>query len=101
MPPPLARSNVLYAAVLRGDKKHVLSILRTNDYTSANTMTTLVSRASVDMPYVEAISVAGTDRVYVGNSNSDFATIDRSLDAATAPPPAGFTSHPIQARSTC
>jgi len=96
-----SRSNVLYAAVLRGDKKHVLSILRTNDYTSANTMTTLVSRAGVDMPYVEAISVAGTDRVYVGNSNSDFAAIDRSLDAATARPPAGFTSHRIEARNTC
>src|SRR5262249_13712012 len=96
-----SRSHVLFPAVLPGGKKHVLDILPNNDYTNANTMTTLVSRAGVDMPYVEAISVAGTDRVYVGNSNSDFATIDRSLDAATAPPPAGFTSHRIEARNTC
>ena len=96
-----SRGNVLYAAVLRGDKTHVLNILRTNDFTSANTMTTLMSRAGVDMPYIEVISVAGTDRVYVGNSNSDAATVDRSLNAATAPPPAGFTSHRIEARTTC
>src|SRR5262249_10821736 len=89
-------SNVLYAAVLLGDRTHVLSILRPNDFTSPHTMTTLLSRAGVDMPYVEAISVAGRDRVYVGNSNSDFATIDRSLDAATAPPPTGFNSLRIE-----
>jgi hypothetical protein len=97
-----ATSNVLYAGMLRGDATNVMNILRTNDFTSANTMTELVHRSGVDMPYVEAISVAGIDRVYVGNSNSGIATVDLSLDAATAPAPAGFTSQRIEARSsTC
>ena len=94
-------TNVLYAAVLPGTEDHVLKILRTNDFTGANPMTELLSRGGVDMPYVEAISVAGTDRVYVGNNNSGIATIDRSLDAATAASPAGFTSHPVETRNTC
>jgi hypothetical protein len=98
-----SNSNVLYAAVLAGPTidAQVFKILRTNDFAGASPMTELLSRPGVDMPYVEAISVAGTDRVYVGNLNSRIATIDWSLDAATASPPAGFTSHAIETRSTC
>ena len=99
-------SNVLYAAIQRGDATNVLSVLRTNDFTSANPMTELVSRGGVDQPYVEAISVAGTDRVYVGYSDLTApggmrSTVERSLDAATTPAPAGFTSQRIEARNTC
>jgi hypothetical protein len=105
-------SNVLYAATLRGDvATHPatggqLNILRTNNFTSANPMTVLVSRYAVDQPYLEAISVAGTDRIYVGNNDSAAAggrtaTVDRSLDAATAPASAGFATQRIEARSTC
>src|SRR5256885_11628564 len=61
---------------------------RTNDFTSANPMTELVTRQGVDQPYLEAITVAGRDRVYVGYSDlqaQGTATVDRSLNAATAP----------------
>src|SRR5262245_5333277 len=99
-------SNVLYAAIQRGDDTNVLAILRTNDFTSAIPMTQLVRREGVDQPYVEAISAAGTDRVYVGYSDLTApggmrSTVERSLDAATAPVPAGFTSQRIEARNTC
>ena len=57
-------------------------------------MTVLVDRGGVDQPYIEVISVAGKDRVYVGNNDLNAAggmtaTVDRSLDAAP-PAPAGF-----------
>lgn len=106
------RSNVLYAAILEEDVPSSpttggqFDILRTSDFTSANTMTPLVSRRGVDMPYLEVISSGGKDRVYVGNNDlhapgGRTATVDRSLDAATAPKPAGFTSERVEARSTC
>jgi len=105
-------SNVLYAAILEEDVPSSgttggqLDILRTNDFTSANTMTPLASRRGVDMPYLEVTSVAGNDRVYVGNNDlrapgGMTATVDRSLDASTAPNPAGFASQRVEARSTC
>jgi hypothetical protein len=96
-------SNVLYAAIQRGDATNVLSILRTNDFTSANPMTQLVRRDSVDQPYLEAISVAGTDRVYVGYSDltaaaGTTATVDRPLNAAT---PAAPVHIDMRQRTTC
>src|SRR5262249_55238062 len=85
-------SNVLYAAILEEDVSAgpttggQFDILRTNDFTSAKTMTRVMSRRGVDMPYVEVISVGGKDRVYVGNNDlhaagGRTATVDRSLDA--------------------
>ncbi|HKR86443.1 MAG TPA: hypothetical protein VJS37_19940 [Terriglobales bacterium] len=105
-------SNVLYAAILEEDVSAgpttggQFDILRTNDFTSAKTMTRVMSRRGVDMPYVEVISVGGKDRVYVGNNDlhaagGRTATVDRSLDAANAPNPAGFASQRIETRSTC
>jgi hypothetical protein len=96
-------SNVLYAAIQRGDATNVLSVLRTNDFTSANPMTELVSRGGVDQPYVEAISVGGTDRVYVGYSDltaaaGTTATVDRPLNAATAAAPVHID---MRQRTTC
>jgi len=66
-------------------------------------MTVLVDRSSEDQPWVVAISSEGTDRVYVGNNDtasSQSATVDLSVDAATAPPPAGFAPHGVEHRST-
>jgi hypothetical protein len=105
-------SNVLYAAILSGDIPASpstggrLKILRTNDFTSASAMTILVQRDRVDQPYLEAITVDGKDRVYVGNNDlgaadGKTATIDWSADAATAPMPAGFASQRIEARDNC
>jgi hypothetical protein len=87
-------SNVLYAAILRGDEDNIkrLNILRTNDFTSSNPMTVLVRRDGVDQPYLEAITVAGKDRIYVGYSDltvadGTTATVDRPFNAATTAAP--------------
>jgi hypothetical protein len=100
-------SNVLYAGILRGDVFLQLNILRTDNYLSPTAMTVLVSRSADDQPYVEATTAAGLgrDRVYVGNNDVSLwpgrtATVDRSLDAATAPPPAGFGPSRIEPRAT-
>jgi hypothetical protein len=90
-------SNVLYGGILRSDTL-ALNILRTNNFASSTTMTVLVSRASEDQPWVQATTATGVsgspDRVYIGNNDfntsPNTATIDQSLNAATAAPPAGF-----------
>ena len=62
-------------------------------------MQTLATRSG-DQPFVEATTVSGKDRVYVGyNGNTTGATIDESLDAATAPPPAGFNAISVDVRN--
>jgi hypothetical protein len=99
-------SNVFYASILRADNLD-LNILRTPNFTSASPMTVLVNRASEDQPWVQATTatnVAGSpDRVYVGNNDFNTsprtATIDLSLNAATAPAPAGFAPLTIERRT--
>jgi uncharacterized protein (TIGR03000 family) len=97
-------SNILYAGILRYDN-HNLNILRV----SLGSVTTLIDRGDDDQPYVETekFDSGGTalDRVYVGNNDLSLwpgktATVDRSVDAATAAPPAGFGPLRIEARST-
>lgn len=94
-------SNVLYTSALRKDfdatYKYALRILRSSSYASTSPMDVLVqvNDAEADQPWVQAISVpsgAGSaDRVYVGFAQPNSrALIYRSLDAATAPAPAGF-----------
>lgn len=102
-------SNVLYAGILRTDNGNMV-ILRKADAFAAGLMTDLLTKTNDDQPYVEGAVVmagsgTGADRVYVGEN--DFgaamgrtATIDLSLDAATAPPPAGFGTHSIETRAT-
>jgi Rieske Fe-S protein len=99
----------LYVGDLRGDSFLRMNILRTGNFTSPTAMTILVDRTNEDQPYVQAATVAGgpdagKDRVYIGNNNlgagSQTATIDRSLDAATAPAPAGFNNFVVEARAT-
>ena len=103
-------SNVLYAGILRTDNSH-LNILRTADFTAPSLMTVLVDKDNDDQPYVEggtayAGAGAGSDRVYVGENDFNApsghtATVDFSLDAATAPPPANFiTTTRIETRAT-
>jgi hypothetical protein len=92
-------SNVLYGGILRADTL-AMNILRTSNYVSATPMTVLLSRGNEDQPWVEATTASGVsgtpDRVYIGNNDFNTlpktATIDQSLNAATAPPPAGFGS---------
>jgi hypothetical protein len=102
-------SNVLYAGILRVDNGN-LEILRKATFTAPGLMTTLLSKTNDDQPYIEGAVVmagsgAGSDRVYVGENDfgatmGHTATIDLSLDAATAPPPAGFGTHSVETRAT-
>jgi hypothetical protein len=65
-----------------------------------------------DQPYVQATTVmgdpaggTGNDRVYVGSNDSSKnpkgATLDQSLDVATAAPPAGLSADLLEVRTTC
>jgi len=98
-------TNNLYAGILRRPGSLRLNILRTNNFVGPAAMTVLVDRNSVDQPYVQATTVGGNDRVYVGDN--DFAvpgpgrrtaTIDQSLNAAIIAP--AFASIRIETRST-
>jgi hypothetical protein len=96
-------SNTLYAGILRQPGGLRLNILRTANFLGAAVMTVLVDRQSVDQPYVQAASVGGNDRVYVGNN--DFAapagrtaTVDESLNANALAP--AFSSIRIEQRGT-
>ncbi len=108
-------SGVLYGGILRGDSSLELNILRTADFTSATPMTVLVDRTQEDQPYTQAMD-AGGDHVYIGNNNvsncsivrfgcsgttGKSSSIDWSLDAATAPAPAGFGTQVLEVRNTC
>ena len=81
----------LYAGVLRGDVFLRMNILRSAPYSTTTVMQTLVQRDSVDQPYVAAITASGKDRVFVGDNDSQGASVDHSPDARSAPPPAGFS----------
>jgi hypothetical protein len=86
-------SNILYAGILRADTL-ALNILRTSNYTSSTPMTLLESRGNEDQPWVQATTTGGVDRVYIGNNDFNTSpntgTVDQSLNAGTAPAPAGF-----------
>ncbi len=99
-------SGNLYAGILRAPFGSDLNILRTNNVSTP--MTVLVNRTGVDQPYINAATVLGPvwspdlgkDRVYVGSNDGSLntATIDESLDAATAPSPANFSNFTIDFR---
>jgi hypothetical protein len=99
---------VLYAGILNGQTGD-MQLLRTASFTSTTAMTVLVDRAHEDQPWVVAGSVmAGgntTDHVFVGNNDFNqpaggTATVDVSQDAASAPPPAGFSPVQLERRAT-
>jgi len=102
-------SGVLYAGILRFDTADMNILRKGGGPGTPGLMEILVSRANEDQPWVEAETVpsgpaAGLDRVYVGHNDFNAlpasATVEVSLDAATAPPPAGFVSDRIESRST-
>jgi hypothetical protein len=87
-------SGVLYAAIIRVDTGN-LNILRKPNFTGPGLMTILVNRGGPDQPWVETSWTklpSGTvvDRVYVSSNDTNRATVEFSLDAASAAPPAGF-----------
>ena len=108
-------TNNLYGGILRRPgAAFTRDIIRTNAFTGPTAMTVLTTRANIDQPYVEAISVqtaagaAPVDRVFVGNEDRALlppggtgrtATIDLSQNAATAPP-SGFGIARLEQRTT-
>lgn len=98
-----ADSGLLYAGILSGNvvpnPLGQLAILRTavRPLSFGQTVTSLVTRSSVDQPYVSALTVAGKDKVYVGNNDSYRASVDHSARAETASP-AGFSEDRIDSR---
>ena len=93
----------LYAGTLNGNTIH-MQILRTANPSAAVPMTVLLDRANEDQPWTVAASVlvknVSRDRVYVGNNDFNTspktATVDLSLNAATAAAPAGFAPHQVE-----
>lgn len=93
-------SNTLYAAILRQpivDDQPELVICRTANVTDTTPMIELRQRKGkgVDQPYIAAATISGKDRVFIGDNDFNdadghTASIDRSLDSAAAPAPAGF-----------
>ena len=104
---------VLYVGILSANAlphQTRLQILRSANFLSTATMPVLIDRLRVDQPWVVAGTVQagpsqGQDRVYIGNN--DFAgppgrtaTVDLSLDAASAPAPAGFQPRRLERVAT-
>ena len=105
---------VLYSGILNGVSAE-MELLRSTDVTSGEPMTVLLTRPEEDQPWVVATSVlsgadTGHDRVYIGNNHlahvvdeklvdqPKSATVDLSLNAGHAKPPAGFAPHIIEQR---
>lgn len=96
-------TNNLYVGILRHPGEFRLNILRTNNLLSHEGMAILVDREQVDQPYVQATTIGGEDRVYVGANdfralNGQTATIDFSRTAHL--PVHGFGFARIESRST-
>ena len=98
-----ADSGALYVGILSAEKH--MQILRTADFQSIATMSVLVDRPGPDQPWVVADTFPASpgpaaDRVYVGNNDlgeqPGTATVDLSLAAGVAAPPAGFATHRIE-----
>ena len=101
--------NQLYVGTLRGGAWLTMNILRIPDYTSPTVAQLLVSRTSVDQPYVQATTVLGgsgktKDRVYITsndwNSTPQPAAANLSLDAFSTPVPGGFSTNLLPNRPT-
>jgi hypothetical protein len=95
----------LYAGILRRPGSFRLNVLRTNNFLGPAAMTVLVDRRPVDQPYVQATTLGGADRVYVGNNaccppgfGGQTTTIDQSLNAGIAAPV--FNAIQIESRPT-
>jgi len=102
-------TNNLYSGILRGDTPEtdppLLNLLRTPAFASPTTMDILLSRSNSDQPFTQATTVAagpnaGKDRVYIGVNNTgappQTASIDMSLDAATAGNGSFVSPSPVQ-----
>jgi hypothetical protein len=98
-------SGTLYAGILRRPGAFLMNVLRTSAILGPAAMTVLANRRPVDQPYVQATTIAGNDRVYVGDNSccppsagGRTAAIDQSLDAGIPAPT--FTTPNIDVRAT-
>lgn len=90
-----SQSSTLYAGILRGDVSLRMNILRTANFTSSTPMTVLLSRDSVDQPYIQTarVTLGAAQKDVIFNGDNDFgategktATIDHTVDALAAAP---------------
>jgi hypothetical protein len=114
-------SNILYVGWLDGDisvspATIEYSVGRATPFPTPATITVLEntpeSTTVRDQPYTQATTVmgdpaggTGNDRVYIGSNDASKdpqgATLDQSLDVATAAPPAGLSADLLEIRTTC
>jgi len=103
-----SRNNVLYAGILRGGAGLDMRILRGSPCTSAATMIQLMGRTQEDQPYARSLTPASgaqanNDILIVGhndfNNSPRTASVEQSLNAATAPAPAGLAVTRIERRN--
>ena len=103
-----SRNNVLYAGILRGGGGLDMRILRGSPCTGNAILTQLLGRANEDQPYARTITPttgaqANNDLLYVGHNDLGntprSASLEQSLNAATAPPPAGLALIRIERRN--
>ncbi len=102
--------NRLYVGDLKGGATlYTMNILRIPDYTSSALADLMVTRSTVDQPYVQATTVLGgagatKDRVYITANDRGSsplpAGINLSLDAFSAPAPSGFVTNLFPNRAT-
>ncbi len=94
-----SRNNVLYAGILRGGGGLDMRILRSSPCTSTAAMIQLLGRTQEDQPYARSLTPtsglqANQDLLFVGHNDLGnqprTASLEQSLNAATAPAPAGL-----------
>ena len=95
-------SNRLFTSIL-GGTSGAFEVFRTSNFAGSATMTQLENRSNEDQPYVQAVTAAGKDKVYIGvndfnASGGKTATIEQTLDGGLASP--SFSSIRVEKRTT-
>lgn len=90
----------LYSGILKVPGSLLMNVLNSNDFAGGSTLSLLRSRSQIDQPFIQAATIANTERIYVGNNDFNVtdgktATVDVSLDGG-----ATFRAVRIEPRST-
>jgi hypothetical protein len=102
------RGGRLYTGILHGGSSFQMRLLRSPDPFAGAMMEELLKREDIDQPWAEAKTVSlkklDVDRVFFGNNDFNAspqtASVETSLDAGTAPPPAGLVTTRLEGRTT-
>ncbi|HUA84179.1 MAG TPA: hypothetical protein VMB85_10000 [Bryobacteraceae bacterium] len=93
--------SALYGGILRTNT-NTMNLLRSAPYSPTGVMNVVVSRGSIDQPYVDVCHAEGKDRVFVGNNDDSSGpyrgSVEHSPDARNAPAPAGFSQTALDPR---